>query len=303
MKLAYFRSAPTNFGDELNAYIWHRILPEGFLDNDDAELFVGIGSILGEMFPDESHKYVFGSGIGGYIAPPKLESGRWTIVFVRGPRSAQALGLSADLSICDSAILLREVKDLPPPAEGVDVAFMPHFESVKRGRWREACEVAGLTFLDPTDPPEKLLSQIRGARLLITEAMHGAIVADALRVPWVAVQPLHKAHRAKWYDWAEALRIQIEWTYVFPSSLRESVTAVTGRGGRRLQNAKVFDSLLLSPFGVLITSLAAARLRRIARRASGQLSSDAMIREVTERARAAVDSFVASRKGSRAVDD
>ena len=55
-----------------------------------------------------------------------------------------------------------------------------------RGNWRKACDRAGITFLDSTADPLETIAKIRGSRLVISEAMHGAIVADALRTPWVA---------------------------------------------------------------------------------------------------------------------
>jgi succinoglycan biosynthesis protein ExoV len=298
MKLAYFRSEPSNFGDELNAYMWRRLLPDGFLDDDESELFVGIGSILGEMFPPHSRKFVFGAGVGGYIPPPDLGSGMWEIVFVRGPRTAAQLGLAPERAICDSAILLRDIPDLPPPEEA-GIAFMPHFESLRRGNWAAVCRRAGLTLIDPTNPPEKILAQIRGARLVVTEAMHGAIVSDALRTPWVAVRPFHPSHHTKWYDWSEALELRLDWVRLWPSSLRELIISVTGRGGHRLQAIRWLDHWLLAPLDAAIARLAAWRLHRIARRARGQLSADEVLHRVAARARQSLSDFVARRMRER----
>jgi len=47
--------------------------------------------------------------------------------------------------------------------------------------------LAGVTFLDPFEDSEKMVQRIRRAKLVIADAMHAAIVADALRVrgfPW-----------------------------------------------------------------------------------------------------------------------
>jgi succinoglycan biosynthesis protein ExoV len=296
MKLAYYKSAPTNFGDELNAYMWPRLLPPGFLDEDESELFVGIGSILGEMFPAESRKFVVGSGLAGYFPPPDLGNGRWEIIFVRGPQTAANLGLAPETAICDSAILITEVADLPAPAPNIGIAFMPHFESLLRGNWEEVCRLAGIAFLDPTTPPEELLAKIRGARFVMTEAMHGAIVSDALRVPWVAIRPFHPSHRSKWTDWSDALGLELAWQTLWPSSPRELITVVFRRGGHRLGSISSLDSVAMMPVGAVITRLAARHLRRLAERAQPQLSSDAVLNEVTSRAKERVDNFVASQQ-------
>jgi hypothetical protein len=46
VKLVYFQHDPPNFGDEINRILWPRLLPEGFLDDDEDELLFGAGSIL-----------------------------------------------------------------------------------------------------------------------------------------------------------------------------------------------------------------------------------------------------------------
>ena len=93
---------------------------------------------------------------------------------------------------------------LPEPVS-IDVAYIPHFQSVYTGNWQEACRLSGIRMIDTTEPVGKVLSEIRGAKKVVCEAMHGAIVADALRVPWVAVEPLQVEHRGKWLDWSESL--------------------------------------------------------------------------------------------------
>jgi succinoglycan biosynthesis protein ExoV len=37
VKLIYFRHDPPNFGDEVNRILWDRLLPAGFLDEDDSD--------------------------------------------------------------------------------------------------------------------------------------------------------------------------------------------------------------------------------------------------------------------------
>ena len=75
--------------------------------------------------------------------------------------------------------------------------------------------------------------------MLVSEAMHGVIVADALRVPWVALLPLAPIHRPKWQDWAEVLELRIEFQPGCASSLTEwlhaSRLSARHRGRRVLQ--------------------------------------------------------------------
>jgi succinoglycan biosynthesis protein ExoV len=221
VKLHYFQGQRPNFGDELNTWLWPQLLP-GFFDDDPAVLFFGIGSILGSPSDPAAKKIVFGTGyVPAYSDHlPDVQGPDWEVFFVRGPRTARALGLPDSLGIGDAAILLRALHGQfrrKPGSKG----FMPHWESLPRGNWRQACSLAGIRLIDPTAPVASVLDEILGCDLLIAEAMHGAIVADTLRVPWVPVLPLNHAHRDKWFDWAEALRLAFKPHRLWPSSPAE----------------------------------------------------------------------------------
>jgi succinoglycan biosynthesis protein ExoV len=294
MKLTFFRGKAPNFGDELNPWMWPRLLPENFLDEDESELFVGIGSILLDTIPAAPLKHVMGSGYAGYTAPPPIHDGSWNVVFVRGPRTAAELGLPPEKAISDSAILLRAL-DMPAPAEDIGVAFMPHYESLDRGFWAEACRLAGVTLIDPRHDVEPVIAAIRGAKLLITEAMHGAIVADAMRTPWIPVLPIHSRHHGKWLDWSDSLSIELRPHRIRPTSLMEFYVGISGgRGKIEGRAGRVSRSRLAAPANKVLTYLAAERLRKLAGR-EPQLSRDAVIEHATIRAMEALDRFVRSR--------
>jgi succinoglycan biosynthesis protein ExoV len=75
--------------------------------------------------------------------------------------------------------------------------------------------------------------------VLLSEAMHGVIVADTLRVPWIALRPLAPVHHAKWLDWAETLDLRIEFQRLAASSLTERLHAsplTSCRLGRLIAN-------------------------------------------------------------------
>ncbi|SMQ76002.1 succinoglycan biosynthesis protein ExoV [Devosia lucknowensis] len=294
MKLVFFRGKVPNFGDELNLLVWPALLPKNFLDEDESELFVGIGSIIGDHLPAGSRKYVMGSGYAGYMGLPDVHDGTWDIRFLRGPNTARTLKVDPRLSICDSAVLLRAM-DLPPPDQTTGIAFMPHYESLERGDWATACRLAGMTLIDATEPVDKVLGQIRGAKLLITEAMHGAIVADALRTPWIGARPIYGGHHKKWLDWAGALDLDVRLNELKPTSVLEYYIARTGRGGELGKVGRFNRSPLAGIPNRILVGMAAQHLQRMAQM-TAQLSSDAKIAEVTEKAWTAVDSFVRERQ-------
>lgn len=169
-KLYYFRGARPNFGDELNSWLWPRLLP-GFLDDASDELFLGIGAILNSSVPMAPRRIVFGSGYG-YGEPPKLEPGKWRIHCVLGPRTAQALGLPDTLAVGDPAFLLRRMP-LPRPTKQYLVSYMPHWESIDRGHWPLACAQADVHFIDPTAPVEQVVADLLASELVIAEGMRG----------------------------------------------------------------------------------------------------------------------------------
>ena len=298
MKLTYFTGTVPNFGDALNPWLWPRLLPKGFLDADESELFLGIGSILWDHYPKTARKVVMGSGYGGYADAPDVHDGSWEVAFVRGPRTAAYLELPPERAICDSAVLLRAL-DLPPPADGIGVAFMPHYHSFSRADWEKVCRRAGIRLIDPRDPVENVLSAIRGASMLITEAMHGAIVADALRTPWVAALPIHAENQGKWLDWSESLGLELKRHPLRPASLLEAYIARTG--GRRYYEGRArrwSESAPARPANRILVEIAALHLRKLSR-LEPQLSRDDRIGEATERSLAAVQSFVKARSRVR----
>jgi succinoglycan biosynthesis protein ExoV len=223
MKLCFWRGASPNFGDELNLWLWPRLLP-GFFDDRDDVLFIGIGSILHGDYAAAAEKLVFGSGYYGvpFVPPPQLDE-RWKVYFVRGPRTAEALGIDRGFGLGDAASLVSRVPDaelLPRGSAGP--AFMPHWESSIDGPWQEVSKRAGLRFIDPRWPVERILAEISSSSLLVTEAMHGAIVADALRVPWVPFAPIGM-HQFKWYDWTESLGVDLRFARSAPATWIEAL--------------------------------------------------------------------------------
>ncbi|MFV2053313.1 polysaccharide pyruvyl transferase family protein [Aliiroseovarius sp. YM-037] len=295
MKLTYFQGDPPNFGDELNKTMWQHFLPDGFLDEDESTLFVGVGSLIQNIYPKAARKIVVGSGYGGYTPMPDISDGMWEFSFVRGPQTAEMLGLDPALAIADSAILLRETP-LPTPADGIGVAFMPHYESIERGDWQRVCELAGVHFIDPSKPPEQVISEILGADLLIAEAMHGAIVADALRTPWIGVRTMNQVHRFKWYDFTRSLNIDYRPAFLFPSNGREGWAATTGRSGSGPKARAFLGGPLARPLNVACHHIAARSMQNLAK-IDPQLSADSEVERATGRAVEAVDGLV--RKYSR----
>ena len=63
MKLFYWNERP-NFGDELNPWLWSRLLPPGTIDDDPSTWLVGIGTVLNHRVPKAEKVLFFGTGYG-----------------------------------------------------------------------------------------------------------------------------------------------------------------------------------------------------------------------------------------------
>lgn len=207
MKLYYYKDAHGNFGDDLNPWLWSRLMP-GFIDDDDAELFVGIGTLLNDNIPEHPRKIVFGSGVGYGSSLPRVD-GTWSFYCVRGPVSAATLGLPGDCAITDSAALVSTVYDTER-SKRHGIAFIPHHVSAGHLDWEMVCREVGVRYIDPRKDVDTVLGEISGASAVITEAMHGAILADTFRVPWMPVVLYGHILHSKWEDWTRSLALPYE---------------------------------------------------------------------------------------------
>lgn len=205
MKLYYY-DRHANFGDGMNAWLWPRVLP-GCFDGDDGISFSGIGTIIGPEMPPARQWIVCTSGVGYGGVPPGFGGDGWSIVAVRGPLSAAALGLEAKAAVTDGAILLATLPEYAPlpDNERSGVLFIPHHQTDGDADWPEICRRAGVDYLPARLDSREVIGRIRGAKLVLAEAMHAAIVADTMRVPWVPIAGSPQVNSFKWLDWSRSL--------------------------------------------------------------------------------------------------
>jgi succinoglycan biosynthesis protein ExoV len=212
MQLYFYQDPKGNFGDDLNLWLWPKLIPD-LVDvtqlpsqkSSDDTLFIEIGTLLNTRVPATPLKVVLGAGVG-YGESPLLDE-RWQIYCVRGPWSAKALNLPSNVAVTDAAVLLRTL-DLPSIPKLYSASFMPFHRGIESANWELFCQINNLHYIDPTKPVEEILFDIQSSQLLITEAMHGVIVADALRVPWIPVQIHQEIDNFKWNDWCQSVELE-----------------------------------------------------------------------------------------------
>lgn len=206
MKLIYFDSKMgVNFGDQLNDLIFPNLLP-GFFDEDRSKQFLGIGSILGLDFAKEPNakKTVYSSGFA-YGNKPKIDD-TYDILCVRGPKTAEALSLPKEKAVTDGAYLVTEVYKKPTNKK-YRCSIMMHWHSLEKYSWLKIAKQAGINFIDPAAETKEVLDQISQSELVLAEAMHAAIVADALRVPWLPIKGYSGVNSFKWEDFTQSVEL------------------------------------------------------------------------------------------------
>ncbi|EUB97757.1 polysaccharide pyruvyl transferase [Rhizobium sp. CF080] len=223
MKAYYWESHHGNFGDDLNLWLWDALLP-GFRDVHPDTLLVGVGTVLNPiLLPAGQKKLVIGSGYGYGTPPDVSDPSEWDIRAVRGPLTAAKLGLSPDKAITDPAAMIADMPEFRNLPKIHKKTFIPHWESAEFGMWNAVCEPVGLTYLDPRGEAKSVIRHIAQSELIIAESMHGAILADAFRVPWVAVSSSRSINNFKWNDWAASVGTTYEPRYVPVSTRAEAV--------------------------------------------------------------------------------
>ena len=252
LKLYYFKSddGVPNFGDDLNPWIWRNLIGE-FLSDDGDTLFSGIGTLLNDRMPRAKRTMVFGSGVGFGSGLPKVDDS-WTFWCVRGPLSADALRLPRHVAVTDPALFVSLLAPTVHYAPRHHFSYIPHFRNAN-AHWARVCRMLGFGYIDPRSDVQTVISSMQRTRVVIAEAMHGAIVSDALGVPWIPVRTGGAGVLDfKWRDWCASLELDYSPQRIVP--LFASSRSRVRRG--------------------IKTGIAAAQLFRLTRTVAPQLSQE-----------------------------
>lgn len=171
-----------NFGDDINPAFFGTLLSHKvrLIPESDAPHFLGMGSILERA---TSTSIVLGSGFLSRPMSGSIEAGR--VVAVRGALSAEGLGNVPNVLLGDPMVLLPEISSLTHDREG-PIGLVPHISDVARAR---SMDLADVKIIDPADDPWQVVKQIAGCSRILSQSLHGLIVADALQVPNVWLEP------------------------------------------------------------------------------------------------------------------
>ncbi|AEE24146.1 hypothetical protein Glaag_3212 [Glaciecola sp. 4H-3-7+YE-5] len=214
MKLFYFEAPEGNVGDDLNKWLWPKILGEK-LDQDDSHLLIGIGTLLNHKIPLAKKYTVLTSGVG-YGDLPNLRHGEWDFVGLRGPLSKEKMDVASNIPLLDGAYLLPLYLQVPKLSKH-KFGYIPHVDSITNGVWEDVAKAGDFKLLDPRWPVEKFINELLSCEKVVTEAMHGAIMADAYGVPWQPTKAYQYINDFKWQDWAKSLNMEVKLNIIQPT--------------------------------------------------------------------------------------
>lgn len=185
-----------NFGDDLTPDLFQRLTGQAvrFEPNRSAPHILGMGSILSKA---TAASIVCGSGL---IEPAGTPIRVRRAVAVRGELSLRALASPPDdVLMGDPAVLVSEFV-AAPSQKTRRFGFVPHVRSIDR--WT-AWNVRGHTLIDPAAPAWEVVDAIAACEVVLSQSLHGVIVADALGVPsvWVAPSKDMQGGRFKFDDY------------------------------------------------------------------------------------------------------
>lgn len=205
MNIYYHKCSKPNIGDDLNLWFWNKILGKKFTDfNEPETMFAGIGTILNDKLPNSKKTYILGSG-AGYGNKIIKKPDNWDVYFVRGPLTARAIDVPTELAISDPVIILPDIKKIIKD-DDTKYSFMPHV-GIDSHILKNFIDDIGINYISPSDDQDEILKKIVNSKALITSAMHGSIIADAYRIPWVPVVTSNEILSFKWKDWCESINV------------------------------------------------------------------------------------------------
>lgn len=210
-QLAYYAPNVPNAGDAANGPLWPKLMGLEFASSSSSALF-GIGSILAPQFDLFERKFVVGAGARGFGSLP--DSAGWRFFAVRGPLTAAAFGLDLSIAITDPGALVPDALGIVPQRPRHRFGLVSYFRTEPTLATALAEHVGALP-ISMRDPVATVLARIADCEVIFTESLHGAVFADALRVPWVPVSGTNAALEGptasfKWHDWCSSMLLDFD---------------------------------------------------------------------------------------------
>lgn len=176
-------------------------------DNDGCLL--AVGSLLGHWDFTSRIKgpiQVWGTGARGPETKAWAEANpeRVKYLAVRGPLSAEVLGLPKDFPQGDPALLLPHF--VPQGEPTGKSCYIPHIAALSSVSDQELQATGADKLIQMSclrDEAVSRIQEISGSEFVLTGSLHGAIIAQAYGVPWAICIPKHRnlVMPFKFKDW------------------------------------------------------------------------------------------------------
>lgn len=212
MQSLYVKIKGGNFGDDLNRILWPSLLPQ-IHDIAPNEAILGIGTLQGYHIPPAVQKvHVLGTGGHEHPASQWIDE-RFQFHFVRGPLTAKNWGCE-DRALIDGAALLMHsyLKDVDASStRPAKLGFIPHHTSDHFADFAYISAQAGMKYITTLGcDVEQFIRDVKSCDAIVTEALHGAIIADLFRKPWIPMCSGEHIYNYKWDDWCRSVGLSYQ---------------------------------------------------------------------------------------------
>ena len=189
-----------NFGDDINPSFLQRLSgqPVRFANDQTQPHLLGVGSILESATPSS---IVIGSG---YLKPTSGPlSKQTTVISLRGQLSLERADCEGNVLLGDPLVLVDRLFDKPIQKKhrtGL-VAHVLNISAMKAKYGRHT------HLISPMQEPWKVVEEIASCEQIVSQSLHGLIVADAFNVPnvWIAPSESMTGGRFKFDDYYSTL--------------------------------------------------------------------------------------------------
>ncbi len=214
LKLFWWNGKP-NFGDKLSQltveYVSGRDVE--WASEIHAEIFA-IGSIMKQIRRNHNKPlskpkpWIWGTGTVGSIRADFLPNVEFAAV--RGPITASLVG-QMDIPMGDPGLLVSELFDGKlPKQKSHSVGVILHHTQASNPHVDQFLDDTpnSIQINAATDDVEQVVSQVAACDIVMSSSLHGLIVADAVGVPNVWLNPagIHGSPRFKFYDYATSIK-------------------------------------------------------------------------------------------------
>jgi len=210
----YYFDAKPNFGDNIGPFIISKVSGNKTLNIRELPLkpnyaYCTVGSLLHSLAKPNCH--VWGSG---FISDPadnirRIKEKPLTVSALRGPISAdfaKKMGWGYCEVFGDPGLLMPKYLELEGVNTSDTITLIPHYSFAKN----HTVNPARFNVVYPWYPLEVVAKKINESKLVISSSLHGIILADAYRVPWIwwrEENDIRKGGELKFLDFFASLSI------------------------------------------------------------------------------------------------